>query len=153
MEIERDGETGSITLGHTQYIRDLLDHYGMVNCKTVSVPLDAGYQVGCQQECRKADTIQYQSLIGALMYLGVTTRPDIMHSVSKLAQRSRDPHVEHMTAAKHILRYLAGNINLKLFYRAGGNHIEGYVDTRDRKFWPFCNPGIFGIGNFNPGIL
>ncbi|XP_036347934.1 secreted RxLR effector protein 161-like [Rhagoletis pomonella] len=101
----------------------------MDKCKTKAVPLEAGYQTMCDDDCNKADAKQYQSLIGALMHLGLTTRPDILHSVSKLSQRNKNPHIEHMTAAKHILRYLKATLDFKLLYRAGGSCIEGFVDA------------------------
>ncbi|KAH8284447.1 hypothetical protein KR018_000400, partial [Drosophila ironensis] len=79
----------------------------MENCRPKSTPLDPGYQADCNETtCVKANITHFQSLIGSLMYLAVLSRPDISHAVSKLAQRSTDPHVEHESAAKHILRYL-----------------------------------------------
>lgn len=44
----------------------------------------------------------------------MTTRPDILHSVTKLAQRNVDPNKEHEVGAKRILRYLKGTTELKL---------------------------------------
>ena len=49
-----------------------------------------------EADCKKVVLREYQSAIGALMYLAVTSRPDILHSVSKLAQRNCDPHEEHI---------------------------------------------------------
>lgn len=130
IEIERCGETGAIKLSQTQYIKDMLRRFGMDDCKPVSVPLDAGYQVVCNDNCKKVDQQQYQSMIGTLMYLAITTRPDILHSMSKLAQRNMDPHHEHLLAVKHVLRYLAGTMEYKLEYTAAGNaSIAGYVDA------------------------
>lgn len=129
MEVEREGETGMIKLSQTQYIRDVLKQYGMEQCKSVAVPLEAGYQVHCDANCKKSNQQEYQSLVGTLMYLAISTRPDILHSVSKMAQRNADPHEEHMTKLKHILRYLAGSINLKLFYKADSGGLEGFVDA------------------------
>lgn len=77
IDIERDDEVGDITLSQKQYIRDLLKTYGMYKSKSVAMPLEAGYQIACKEDCSKADVTQYQSLLGSLMYLGITTRPDI----------------------------------------------------------------------------
>lgn len=101
----------------------------MDKCKPVAVPLEAGYQVNCDSDCQKFNQQEYQSLVGTLMYLAISTRPDILHSVSKMAQRNFDPHLEHMAKLKHILRYLAGTIDLKLIYKPGDGNLEGFVDA------------------------
>jgi hypothetical protein len=44
----------------------------------------------------------------------------------------QEPHVEHLAAVKHILRYVAGTCALGLFYAEGGEEdpaIIGYSDT------------------------
>lgn len=139
MEIERDGESGSIKMCQKTYIKGLLETYGMNSCRPVSTPLDPGYQVGCTSEsCVQVNIKGFQSLIGSLMYLAVLSRPDILHAVSKLSQRNTDPHEEHEIAAKHILRYLAGTMNLSITYRKSGESVKGLVDAdwaneKDRK--------------------
>ncbi|XP_067621258.1 uncharacterized protein [Eurosta solidaginis] len=106
-EIERQGKTGAISVCQKNYINELLSMYGVTSCRPVSTPLDPGFQVSCRNDkCTKIDATSYQSLIGSLMYLAISTRPDIMHAVSLLAQRNQEPHTEHEAGAKHVLRYL-----------------------------------------------
>ena len=50
------------------------------------------------------------------MHLAISTRPDIIHSVCKLAQRYQNPHVDHKKPVKHILRYLRSTKRLRLQY-------------------------------------
>lgn len=139
MNISREGEIGAIKVSQNQYIKDILKQYQMEMCKPISVPLDPGFQTHCANDCKRVNKEQYQSIIGALTYLSITTRPDIQHSVSKLAQHNTDPHIEHMTAVKHILRYLKGTIDLGLVYKFGEARVKGYADsdwggnTIDRK--------------------
>lgn len=130
MEVQRDGDLGEITLGHSQYIKELLRAYGSENCRPATTPLDAGHQVVCSgEQCQKVDAGQYPPTIGELMWLGLTTRPHILHSVAKLAQRNQDPHSEHMVAVKHILRYLASTVDVKLHYQKCGQAFTGFVDA------------------------
>lgn len=63
------------------------------------------------------------------MFLAVCTRPDILHSVCKLAQRNNDPHAEHFTAAKRILKYLNHTADLRLKYEHTGKDLYGYADA------------------------
>lgn len=131
MEVQRDGETGDIKLSQELYIKEMLQEYGMENCKSVSTPLNSGFQIICNENncSKKVGKTCYQSLTGALLYLALTTRQDIIHSVSKLAQRNSDPHFEHWEAAKGVLRYLKGTQDLKLIFSCGNKNLEGYADA------------------------
>ncbi|XP_070132587.1 uncharacterized protein [Drosophila bipectinata] len=130
MGIERDGETGSVAIGHKQYIDGLLRDYGMEDCKPNATPLEVGYQNLCVlEDCPRANQKQYQSLMGTLLYLAMTTRPDIVHCVAKLAQKCSDPHKEHEVAAKRVLRYLRGTSSLKLHFDRTGVPVYCFVDA------------------------
>lgn len=48
----------------------------------------------------------YWSLVGALNYLSVTTRPDITFAISSLSQYLNKPGVKHWEAGIEVLRYL-----------------------------------------------
>ncbi|XP_039968112.1 secreted RxLR effector protein 161-like [Bactrocera tryoni] len=102
----------------------------MEDCRDATTPLDAGFTVHCSNEmCKKVDKVQYQSIVGALMYLAISTRPDIIHSVSKLSQRNTNPHIEHEAGVKHLLRYLKKTADFKLHYVKTGKDIEGFADA------------------------
>lgn len=130
IEIERYGETGEIDIHQRKYISDLLHQYAMDECRPVSTPLETKFQIACSDEnCKKVNPVEYQSLIGSLMYLAVCSRPDILHSVCKLSQKNTEPHQEHMTAARRILKYLNKTIDFKLRYKRTGEPIMCYVDA------------------------
>ena len=59
----------------------------------------------------------YLSLIGALMYLANSTRPDIAFAVNLLARHSAAPTKCHWVGGKQILIYLNGTKDLDLFYK------------------------------------
>ena len=68
-------------------------------------------------------------MIGSLMYLA-NTRPDICFAMNTLSQYLTDPRSVHLTAAKHILRYLKGTVYYGLKYDANEKiNLEGYVDS------------------------
>lgn len=132
LEVNREGDTGAISLGQQNYIDEMLREYGMTECRKVSTPLDPGFKIECcNQDCKRVDVTRYQSMIGSLMYLAVMTRPDILHAVCKMAQCNQDPHVEHETAVKHIFRYLCGTRDMKLHYNSseGELKIQAFVDA------------------------
>ena len=60
--------------------------------------------------------ISYLIVIGALMYLANYTRPDIAFSINLLTRYSSTPTKKHWNGIKHILRYLRGTCDMRLFY-------------------------------------
>ena len=63
------------------------------------------------------------------MYL-TNTRLDICFAVNTLSQFLTDLRNVHLSAAKHILRYLRGTIDYGLKYETNQNiNLEGYVDS------------------------
>src|SRR5271156_2671878 len=53
-------------------------------------------------------------MIGSLMYLMIGTRPNIAAAVSIISQFASNPTVLYHQAAKRIIRYIRGTINMKL---------------------------------------
>ena len=140
MEVNRDGLRGDITIHQKRYTEELLERWGMSNCKPAATPWPSGTVLKkCENKCENLDTTNYQSLIGALMYLAVITRPDLMHVVSKLSQFNTHPHDEHFVAAKYVLRYLKKNPIGKIIFSNNLNNFECFTasdwasDSHDRK--------------------
>ena len=57
---------------------------------------------------------QYQRLVGCLLYLAISTRPDIAYYAMWLGQFNAHPTRPHFLIAKHVLRYLTGTRMLSL---------------------------------------
>ena len=64
-----------------------------------------------------------------LIYLAISTRPDILHSVCELSQRNTDPHAEHEATVKHVLRYLKKTSDYKLHFYSTSKPVECFVDA------------------------
>ena len=61
-------------------------------------------------------TIPYIHAVGSLMYLAISTRPDIAYTVGVLSRFSSNPGPPHWLAVKHLFRYLKGTLDYKLTY-------------------------------------
>ena len=55
------------------------------------------------------------------MYLANSTKPDIAFLVNLLARYSSSPTKRHWNGIKHILHYLRGTIDMRLFYSNKSN--------------------------------
>src|SRR4051794_29088649 len=56
----------------------------------------------------------YRQAIGSLMYIALSTRPDIATALNKAAQYSINHDESHWIAVKRIFQYLKGTANLTL---------------------------------------
>jgi hypothetical protein len=75
------------------------------------------------------DQLRYSQIIGSLMYLAITTRPDISFAVSKLSQFMSNPGDNHWCALERVLRYLNGTVNYGIHYTVYPKVLEGYCDA------------------------
>ena len=141
MKVEQNEQNGSVWIGQRAYTESLLKRFGMEDCNPVSTPVDISSKLTHATD--NDDCInqhEYQSAIGSLMYLSVSTRPDISYAVSSLARFSSKPTKEHWTALKRLLRYLKGSTKYGILYMKGGtsecigfSDADWAGDTNDRK--------------------
>ena len=59
-----------------------------------------------QKELEKQMKFSYRQVVGELIYVMTTCRPDISPSVTRLSQHNDNPAKEHYLAAKAVLVYL-----------------------------------------------
>ena len=131
ISIEQDEERKCLWLHQKQYILNMLEKYSLSNAKVVSTPADVSVQLKKDDGVsNKVDSVTYQSIIGSLLYAAIATRPDIAQAVGVVAKFSSSPNQAHLTAAKRILRYLKGTLNLAIRYqKLEDEELIGYTDA------------------------
>jgi len=116
--IEITQSTDSVTISQTKYIESLLEKEGMAQANSVSMPLDPHIPLEANLEFHEPNqSNSYMKLLGEMQYLANATRPDISYAVNRLAAYTGNPSMQHYTALKRILRYLAGTKTLGITYR------------------------------------
>jgi hypothetical protein len=139
VQFVRCRKTRQLWMHQEDYIVYLLQEHSMSQCNPVSLPMDPNFPFGRPTDVHphidNLDT-KYHKLVGELLYLAMYTRPDIAHTIMRLAQNNSSPELCHYTAAKHILRYLAGTINLCTHYGGAGINpaLHGFSDSD----WASC---------------
>ena len=126
--IEVTIQGNSVTISQTKYIESILRHEGMDPDKTkpVKSPLDPNIQLVPNPEGTDGDRSNaYASLLGALQFLTCATRPDIAYAVSRLSRFTANPSKTHYSAAKRLLRYLAGTKRYGLTYHTEKPYLQG----------------------------
>ena len=109
-------QDGVVTLDQQAAVEDLLAKYGMENAKVVTTPSVPNVRLEKLGEDEATTAEPYRSLVGALLYLSMHTRPDVAYVVSELARHCAKPGEQHWVAAKRVLRYLGGTKRNGLSY-------------------------------------
>ncbi|KAJ8709663.1 hypothetical protein PYW08_009667 [Mythimna loreyi] len=132
-------EKDKIMIDQEKYIKEVLDKFGMSDCKPCKTPIEVGQKFTQNADGKEID-YPYQQAIGCLLYIAQGTRPDISFAVNTLSRFNKEPRAEHWTAVKRVLRYLKGTKDMKLTYTKDGESVmKGFCDadwasdTIDRK--------------------
>jgi hypothetical protein len=129
--IEVDQAPGKITLRQTAFASKLLDKAGMGDCNLVHVPMEPRLKLSKESKNPPVDVTEYRSIVGSLRYL-VHTRLDLSFAVGYVSRFMESPTTEHMSAVKHILRYISGTLKYGCRYMISnkdGEHLTGFSDA------------------------
>jgi len=122
MEVIRDRMVRMLQVKQERYIKDVLKRFDMMDCAISMTPAEPGLKLTtemCPTEYADKEVMKsrpYRELVGSLLYLSVCTRPDITQAVSVLTRYVANPGEQHWIAAKKVLRYLKGTIDVGLSY-------------------------------------
>lgn len=127
LKVIRDRPARILEINQEEYIDEVLQRFGMSDCKPVGTPAE-GYLERCPNGEVSRD---YMSLVGSLLYAAMVTRPDISFAVQALGRHLQSSSDAHWTAGKRILRYLKGTKDIGLVYgeSAHGITLKGFADA------------------------
>ena len=131
MQVTRDRKNRTLEISQKAYIEQVLERFGMANCKSVATPAE-GVLMRLTDDDKASTDREYMSLVGSLLYAAIVTRPDIAFAVQSLGRHLQRSGAEHWIAAKRVLRYLQGTISLGIMYGKNGAHeldMIGYCDA------------------------
>lgn len=127
MEVIRNSEEIAIT--QEGFINKILERFGMEECRGAQTPMEIQFNLLVEKN-EEIIKVPYRELIGSLMYLTVTSRPDITFAVSYLSRYLDKPTTLLWTAGKRILRYLKETKGRRLIFRKSGDYnLYGYSDS------------------------
>ncbi|XP_071704995.1 secreted RxLR effector protein 161-like [Rutidosis leptorrhynchoides] len=92
-------------------------------------PLSVNHEISMENTVEKVNQTLYRAIIGSLIYL-TASRPDIMFVMCLCTRYQAHPNVNHILAAKKIMRYLKGTPSLGLWYpQKDGFELTAYSDS------------------------
>ena len=92
--------------------------------------MDSNLKLLADESSELVDVTHYRQIIGSLILYCINSRPDICFAVNTLSQYLVQPRWVHLVAAKHVMRYLKGTIDLGLYYDGSHDYrLYGYTDA------------------------
>ena len=102
----------------------------MKDTKGASAPMVASYLKHDGEHNVLSKNEQYRQAVGALLYIAITTRPDITAAVNILCRSVGKSCQRDWNAVKEVMRYLKQSADLKLKMSAHSKlQLIGYVDA------------------------
>jgi hypothetical protein len=133
---ERNENELSVIMTQQTFIETLVESWNLqaASVKCINSPFRSGISidtiplVDLPNEEKSILRHKYQSLVGSLNWLTVTTRPDISTAVSLLAQFQSNPSPGHLDAALYCLKYLLNTTTLGIqFTTTRRNRLEAFL--------------------------
>ena len=107
----------SITLSQKVYVEFILEREGLSEINSVATPLDPNIKLVLNPDGNEGNrSNSFVKLLRELQFLANSTRPNIAFAVNQLAAYTANLSLQHVTALKRILQYLAGTKNLGITY-------------------------------------
>lgn len=111
-----------------KYALDLLQRFGMADCKPAPTPFQSGVVLSSSCTTPIVDPTLYRQLVGSILYL-THSHLDISFVVGLVSRFSQEPHESHWKAAKCILRYIQGTTHFGIHYTLGESQLVGFTDS------------------------
>ena len=129
IQIQRHRASKKLFISQNDYAIQVLHRFCMQDSKPVLTPMDRG---GIPSDASESldKNIPYRQAVGSLMYLMISTRPDIAFAIRCLSQYSENPEEKHWSAVKRVFRYICGTVSKGILYDGSkGLKPLGYSDS------------------------
>ena len=100
----REPEMGTLTISQKMFADELVKKFCVTS--TQSVSLRVGIKLEEFDEDERVENWPFRELVGSLMWLSISTRPDIANAVQAVARYCTAPRAIHRKAALGILEYI-----------------------------------------------
>lgn len=150
--VKWDRPNRKVFLSQTTLIDRMILQYGQTDAFPLSVPMEPGLKLHCvdrsklsSDELERIVQIPYRSLVGGLLWLAISTWPDIQYVVQQLSQFLDCFTHTHWHAAVWVLRYLKGTRTLQLCLgEAEFINLIGFTDSD----WANCLDTRQSVGGY-----
>lgn len=104
-----------IFISQSKYALEFIKKFEFENAKESKIPMSTTWKLNKDEEGTSVDQRLYGSMIGSLFYL-MTSRFDIMLSISLCAKFQASTKESHLKMVKKIIKYVKHTTNFGLWY-------------------------------------
>jgi Reverse transcriptase (RNA-dependent DNA polymerase) len=123
-------DDGAFVLSQRQYMLDVLQRFGMEDCKPCATPCFPKKTIDEASTDMSYKTFPYREAVGSLLYLATHTRPIISFTVGMLGRAKAASSAQDVVAVKRPIRYLAGTLDYGLMLgKTGESTLIAYSDA------------------------
>jgi hypothetical protein len=108
LSISRNRKEKLLYVSQPDYTEKILQRFHMSGCNPVSLPATPGAFLNKEENSEKTVKVPFKEATGSLMYLMLSTRPDIAFAVNQISKFCENPQPAHWAAVKRIFSYLQG---------------------------------------------
>ena len=136
--ITRNYEYRRIKISNPTIIEQLVSKFGLVEAKTCSVPIHLSANLHSttdrdEGEFETVPHVPYNEIVGSLLHLCNTVRPDIAFACSLLYRYMQEPRRCHWNSGKSVLRYPKKTKDMGIVYGSSTTimaaTLHGYFDA------------------------
>ena len=96
-----------------------MNRFSKTTKRTIKIPAVQGIKLKKNlDQATDQEIKQYQQEVGSLIYLIISTRPDIAYALGNCSRFMSNPSMDHFKALDQVWSFLKGSMNLGLFYKA-----------------------------------
>ena len=115
MPILEGSQRGTLTIFQQSFVEELAKKFRVASVQ--SVPLKVGVKMEEFDEGEEIESWPFRELVGGLMWLAISTRPDISNAVRSVARYCSAPKAIHWKSALSILAYINSTCGFGLTYQ------------------------------------
>jgi hypothetical protein len=128
----------TVRIHQKNYIERIIKTFKLQDTKNTDIPLQPNQKLTKELLTEddllrsRIDSEKYRTAIGSLIYLMVSTRPDISYTVSVLSRFMQEPRELHWRCVKRLLRYIKTTKDFCLIYskkKVSKYELVGYSDA------------------------
>ena len=147
LNIEIEYSHNSVYIHQSKYIQKIITRYKHYQTELPDIPMIPKREHKLRPN-EKVMPYPYREVIGSLLYLANTSRPDISFAVGFLARSQCNPQEIHYKLISDLLAYIDANKDAKLEYQSNYNQsplIELYADADSVSYTHLTLPTIYSV--------